>query len=275
MMKIKTLSDTIRPYNFRGKARLLHSLCPREGERQTEVFGYQMKLDLADYIQRSIYLNTFEPCESAQVRQYLKPGMTFVDVGANVGYYTLLAASLVGPRGQVLAFEPSPYAFDRLVDAITRNDMSQVCAIQSGLSDGSGEKRLFLPNQQGNHSPSMVPNAGGHPINVSVRQLDDWLAEHDVDCVDLMKIDVEGFEPNVIKGAAKYIQQGRVRAILCEFNNYWLETNGSSSLQLYDLLKGFGFVSSQSEPDFALGVQNILFTFGNQPSLERQMEPVV
>jgi FkbM family methyltransferase len=264
MNRTKVLSDAIRQYNFRGKARLLHSLCSREGERQAEVFGYQIKLDLGDYIQRSIYLGTFEPCESAQARQYLKPGMTFVDVGANVGYYTLLAASLVGRRGRVLAFEPSPYAFDRLVDAITRNNLSQVCAIQSGLGDGSGERRLFLPSERGNHSPSMVPNGGGRPINVSVQQLDDWLTEHEVDCVDLMKIDVEGFEPNVIRGAAKYIQQGKVRAILCEFNTYWLETNGCSSPQLYDLLTSFGFVSSQGEPDFELDIQNILFTFGER-----------
>lgn len=260
MNRAKLLSDATRPYNFRGKARLLHSLCSREGERNTEVFGYQMKLELGDYIQRSIYLGTFEPSESAQVRKYLKPGMTFVDVGANVGYYTLLAASLVGPRGRVLAFEPSPYAFDRLVETITRNNLSQVCAVQSGLSDGLGEGRLFLPDALGNHSPSMVPNGGGRPINVRVRRLDDWLAEHEVDRVDLMKIDVEGFEPNVIKGAAKYIQRGRVRAILCEFNKYWLELNGSSPSQLYDLLTSSGFVLAQGEPDSDLVVQNLLFT---------------
>jgi FkbM family methyltransferase len=261
MNRTKLLSDAIRPYNFRGKARLLHSLCSRDGELDTEVFGYDMKLELGDYIQRSIYLGTFEPRESAQVRNDLKPGMTFIDVGANVGYYTLLAASLVGRRGRVLAFEPSPYAFDRLVETIKRNNLSQVRAIQSGLSDGSGEEHLFLPDARGNHSPSMVPNGGGRPINVPVRRLDDWLAEHEVDQVDLMKIDVEGFEPNVIKGAAKYIQQGKVRAILCEFNKYWLEMNGCSLPQLYDLLTSSGFVSAQGEPDFDSVVQNLLFTF--------------
>src|ERR1700730_3314616 len=129
MNRTKILSDAIRPYNFRGKARLLHSLCSREGEQEAEIFGYQIKLDLSDYIQRSIYLSVFEPHESAQVKQYLKEGMTLVDVGANVGYYTLLAASLVGRRGRVLAFEPSPYAFERLVETIRRNNLSQVCAI--------------------------------------------------------------------------------------------------------------------------------------------------
>src|ERR1700730_16140389 len=119
-MEIGLLSDAIRQFNFRGKARLLHGLCSREGEHEAEVFGYKIKLDLADYIQRSIYLRTFEPRESALIRHYLKPGMTFVDVGANVGYYTLLAASLVGRRGRVLAFEPSPYVFERLVETMER-----------------------------------------------------------------------------------------------------------------------------------------------------------
>src|SRR5215831_21394191 len=226
-MEIRRLSEAIRPYNFRGKARLLHSLSSREGEREAEIFGYKIKLDLADYIQRSIYLGTFEPDESAQIKKYLKPGMTFVDVGANVGYYSLMAASLVGPRGRVLAFEPSPYAFARLKETIERNKLSQVHAVQLGLGDIANEARLFLP-LPGNHSPSMVPNSGDRPITVGVRRLDDWLFEHEVDCVHLVKIDVEGFEPNVIKGAAKYISEGRVRAILCEFNGYWLERNGSA-----------------------------------------------
>jgi FkbM family methyltransferase len=259
-MEIGLLSDAMRQFNFRGKARLFHGLCSREGERQADVFGYKMELDLADYIQRSIFLGTFEPRESAQIRNYLKPGMTFVDVGANVGYYTLLAASLVGGRGRVLALEPSPYAFDRLVETIKRNNLSQVSATQLGLGDVTGQAQLFSP-LPGNHSPSMVSNGVGRPINVPVRRLDDWIREHEIDRIDLMKIDVEGFEPNVIKGAAKYIQQGRVRAILCELNKYWLEMNGSSPSQLYHLLTSAGFVSAPGKPDFDLVVQNLLFRF--------------
>jgi FkbM family methyltransferase len=259
---IKILADAIRPYTFRGKARLLHSLCSKEGEREAEVFGHRIRLDLGDYIQRSIYLGTFEPYESAQVRKYLKPGMTFVDVGANVGYYTLLAASLVGRGGRVLAFEPSPYAFDRLIKTIERNGLAQVEAFQSGLGDAAGELQLFMPREPGNHTPSMVPNGEGRPLNVAVYRLDDWLAEHEVTRVDLMKIDVEGFEPNVVRGAAEFIERGKVRAILCEFNKYWLEENGCSSPELYELLTGLGFISAQGRPDFELGVQNVLFTFG-------------
>jgi hypothetical protein len=90
---------TLRPHHFRGKARLLESLSECAGEIETDVFGYQTKLDRSDFIQRRIYLGAYEQHETQLVRGYLKPGMTFVDVGANIGYFSLLAASIVGQAG--------------------------------------------------------------------------------------------------------------------------------------------------------------------------------
>src|SRR5580692_4386710 len=102
------LIDTFRAVHFRGKARLLNSIGPNSGTRHTRVFGSVFDLDLTDFIQRHIYLGTFEPAETSLVKKHLQPGMTFVDVGANVGYYTALAARLVaGNGGRVIAFEPS------------------------------------------------------------------------------------------------------------------------------------------------------------------------
>jgi FkbM family methyltransferase len=257
---IKPLSNLLRPLTFRGKARLLHRLCPKEGERDAEIFGYRISLDCGDYIQRSMYLGTFEPFESSEVKSYLREGMTFVDVGANVGYYTLLAASLVGSRGRVFAFEPSAYAFGRLEETIRKNKLKQVQAIQAGLGETNGESQLFVSHRKGNHTPSMVPNAGGSPVAVPLLRLDDYLAEHKVDHVDFMKIDVEGFEPNVIRGARKYLERGKIHAILCEFNAHWLTANKSSSHALYELLMSHGFKSASGEPKLDARVQNILFT---------------
>lgn len=257
---IKPLSDLLRPLTFRGKARLLHKLCPKEGERDAKIFGYRIRLDRHDYIQRSMYLGTFEPQESAQVKSYLKAGMTFVDVGANVGYYTLMAASLVGKSGRVLAFEPSSYAFGRLEETIRQNKLAQVQAIRAGLGDTNKEGQLFVSPNTGNHTPSMVPNEGGRPVAVPVLRLDDYLAEHEVDDVDFLKIDVEGFEPNVIRGAGKYIERGKIHAILCEFNAEWLAANQSSAPALYELLINFGFKAAARQPGLDGRVQNILFT---------------
>lgn len=257
---ISVLSQLLRPYNFKGKARLLHNLCPREGERETEIFGYRVKLDRSDYIQRSIYLGTFEPLESAYVKNYLKEGMTFVDVGANVGYYTLLAASLVGRNGHVIAFEPSPYAFSKLTETVCTNNIPQVYAVCAGLSDEDCERQLFIPKRSGNHTPTMVSNAGGRPLCVTVWKLDDYLDEHAIDHVDFMKIDVEGFEPNVIRGAKKYLEHRKIHAILCEFNQEWLAANNSSMHSLYELLVSFGYTSTSGRPKLQARVQSSLFT---------------
>jgi FkbM family methyltransferase len=261
---IKTLADALRPFSFRGKARLLHALCSREGERGARVFGCRVGLDLGDYIQRSIYLGVFEPSESAQVRRYLKPGMTFADVGANVGYYTLLAAAAVGRAGRVLAFEPSPYAFGRLAEAVSRNGLSNVRAVPFGLGEAEGTRLLAMPEAPGNHTPSMVPRGEGRPLEVAVRRLDDCLAEWRVERVDLMKLDVEGFEPNVVEGALGYITRGRVGALLCEFNSHWLERNGTNSEEFFRRLTGLGFRPAGRPPRFAetATIQNVLFTYG-------------
>jgi FkbM family methyltransferase len=258
-MLVRLLKEAFRPFTFRGKARLLHALCPKEGEQTVKIFGYSIDLDLSDYIQRSIYLNTFEQDESTWVKGYLKRGMTFVDVGANVGYYSLMAASLVGTEGKVLAFEPSPYAFGRLATAIRKNSLAQVQVAQVGLSDVSGELQLYMPKTSGNHTPSMIANDGGAPINVPVRRLDDYLMAAKVDHVDLMKIDVEGFEPNVLRGTESFLKTGRISAILCEFNNYWLEANNTNSSRLCKEIIQHGYRLASGNPDFHVGCQNLLF----------------
>jgi FkbM family methyltransferase len=185
--------------------------------------------------------------------------MTFVDVGANVGYYTLMAASLVGVEGTVLAFEPSPYAFGKLMDTIKRNNLPQIQAVQFGLSDSSRELQLYIPKTEGNHSPSMVANEGGIPINVPVHRLDDYLKANGIDHVDLMKLDGEGYEPNVIRGASRYLEEGKIHAILCEFNKVWLEANNVEPFQLYEEIIRYGYKLENQKPDFNIGFQNLLF----------------
>ncbi|MGH9900138.1 MAG: FkbM family methyltransferase [Pyrinomonadaceae bacterium] len=265
LMLIDALNTALRPFNFPGKARLLHSLCPQEGERLYDLFGFQIRLDLRDLIQRSIFLNVFEPEESSIVRTYLRPGQTFVDVGANIGYYTLMAARLVGESGHVMAFEPSQYIYERLRVTVEQNRLSRVRVIQAGLSDQEGEMNLYVQQGTGNNSPSMVANGTGIPVRVPVRPLDSYLDESGIHQVDLMKIDVEGFEPNVLRGASAHLKGGRIGAILCEFNRYWLMTNGSSPAALHQMLVDFGYRPQNESIDFRRELQNILYTRISNP----------
>jgi FkbM family methyltransferase len=186
--------------------------------------------------------------------------MTFIDVGANIGYFTLIAAALVGSEGKVIAFEPSHQAHSMLESTINFNQIKNITAVQAGLSDSSSNLQLFIPPaSHGNHSPSLVFADGWKPINVEVFRLDKYLADNLIDCIDLIKIDVEGFEPNVIRGMSSFLKDKKVKAILIEFNQYWLNENNSSSRKLYDEIIDYGFnpVSPLNEN---LNLQNIFFT---------------
>jgi len=237
----------LRPVRFRGKGRLVNPLIPKEGVRRATVFGSRLELDLSDLIQRLVYLGVYEREETNQVLRYLRPGMTFVDVGANIGYYTLMAASRVGPRGRVISVEPSPYAVERLEKAVRDNGLTQVTVVRGGLGDRESEVRLFIP-EPGNHTPTMLGDDGAPAQMVSVKTLDACLAEWGLGAIDLLKIDVEGFEPRVFEGAANALAARRIRAILCEFNDYWLLRAGTSARGFYESLLAKGFVDRDGRP---------------------------
>jgi|HubBroStandDraft_4_1064222.scaffolds.fasta_scaffold108375_2 FkbM family methyltransferase len=238
---IRHVSGSTPP--FRGKQRLINLLCPRDPSRQFEVFGFSMALDLRDGIQRDVFLERYEREETALVRRVLQPGMTVIDAGANIGYYTALAASIVGVRGKVFAFEPSPYAYGRLAEWIKENGVRQVSAFNMGLGDHDGTLDLYVPPESyGNHDPSVVEYCSGmNRITVPIRRLESVIEEFDLLCVDFMKVDVEGYEPMLLRGCERFLRSGKVRYLLCEFNDKLLSMAGSSSNELETYLVNLGF----------------------------------
>jgi len=147
-------------------------------------------------------LGIYEIDKITAVQKLLKPGSTFVDIGANVGDYTLLAASLVGNAGRVLSFEPEPRNRGWLQQSIDLNGYKNIDVFPVALSDGEGEASLYLGEIAGYHT--LIP---GHPerqagtITVKTRTLDSYLHELGREHVDMMKIDVEGAEMQVLRGA--------------------------------------------------------------------------
>jgi FkbM family methyltransferase len=239
--------SALRPWQFRGKGRLLRWLLPDSGTRQSHIFGYRVELDLGDLIQRMIYLGTYEREETRLVWRYLQPGMTFVDVGANIGYYSLMAARRVGVRGCVFAFEPSSYASGRLEQTVRTNGLAHLRVIPSALGSHRGTANLLTP-LPGNHSPSMLGTVGPTAVSVPITTLDTWLAEWQVNTVHLLKIDVEGYEPQVLSGASAALAAGRVQAILCELNDPWLRQAGIDSQTLYNRILQAGFRDCRGDP---------------------------
>ena len=238
----------LRPLPIRGKARVLGKFLPWKGERVANIFGCRMRLDLADHGQRWIYIGNFEREETRWAKKWLSPGMTFVDVGANVGYYTLLASSCVGPKGKVFAVEPSPYAYTRLCRTVADNGLTNVVTLQAALGSAAGEGLLYPPPFD-IQSQSMVPgDNGGVGETVRVKTLDECLDEWGSDRVDLLKMDVEGYEPQVLAGAQAALRSGKIRAMLCEFNDVWLRRAGGSAEDLYHLIESAGFSNPYTRP---------------------------
>jgi len=118
-----------------------------------EVLGHKMYLDVKDALRLSIN-GVYEPFETELVRKEVKKGDVVLDIGANIGYYTLIFAKLVGQEGEVLAFEPDPNNFALLKKNIEINGYRNVSLLQKAVSNRSGKIRLYLSDS----------NPGAHTI---------------------------------------------------------------------------------------------------------------
>lgn len=152
------------------------------------------------------------------MRQHLKPGMTFVDVGAYNGYFALLAAKLVGETGQVFAFEPEPSHYEWLLSNIGRNGYSNIMPYRIALSDRRGSYPLFKGTHDGNWSLYRANMEQAFAM-VRVRPLDHVLEDHPFERpLDMVKIDVEGAEADVLKGAIITIAKSSDLRILMDLH---------------------------------------------------------
>ena len=193
---------------------------------------------------------SFEPNEFAFLDRVLKPGMVFVDVGANDGYYTLFAAQRVGPSGRVVAVEPSTRERMNLRRNIARNRLDHVTVVPVALGAASGTADLRLA--QGVHSGH---NTLGHFANdgvqaewveqVDMRTVDEMAAELGLTHIDIMKIDVEGAEASVIAGARNVLTAARP-LIMLEISDKALRGQGSDAQRL--------IATFRDELDYEIGV---------------------
>lgn len=183
----------------------------------TTVHGFKFCCDTGDWIGQHIFVTgDYEDRTAAVIAALLEPGMTAVDVGANVGFFSVLMSRAVGNAGKVLAFEPLPHALERLLENLRINDVTNVTVTEQAVSAESGTARFHPGPREHTSISSMLPvSGGGPPIEVSCTTLDASLAN--VDVVDVMKIDVEGAEAMVIEGAAQVLS--RVRYIVAEIND--------------------------------------------------------
>ena len=173
------------------------------------------------------------------IQARLRPGATVVDAGANIGAYTLPIARLVGPAGRVLAFEAHPLTFGYLARNITANGLVQAIPLHHALGAASGVLRLrYIAANPG--ETHVAPEGGGGATEVPVVTLDAALAGQGIGAIDYLKIDVEGFELPVLRGARTAIAASPGIAVQTELQEKHARRYGHAIADIVALLTGLG-----------------------------------
>ncbi len=140
------------------------------------------------------------------LRNYLRPDMNIIDIGANYGVYTLSAAKIVGEKGHVWAFEPTQEVCNCLRESISANNFQNVTLLEAGLSNRSGTAQLgIIPNAVGN-TMHVTDTFTGHFEEIKLLSLDDFMEENSLPEIDFIKLDAEGEEINILEGATSFLK---------------------------------------------------------------------
>lgn len=215
----------------------------RVQRRETEVQGIKLWVDPASNFGRRVLLeNNYEADLTAVFSKLLAPGQSFVDVGANEGWFSMLAASLVGASGRVLACEPQERLWPAILKNVALNGFTNVALLPFAVGSEPGQSEINL-------YPSL--NTGSSHIGGRLRRwekvqrieimplsaiLDGWARGN----VDLMKIDVEGFELQALQGAGKHLGS-TIRRIVVEIHPGPLRALGSNEEEVIQLLESAGY----------------------------------
>jgi len=207
-----------------------------------------MALDLRDRgVSRSLFCFGFiEKFETELIEKVLRKGDTFLDIGANLGYYTLIAAKIVGNEGKVFAFEPESNNFALLKRNVEMNGFKNIVLVNKAISNKSGKAKLFLSKERnvfGGHSlyNNEWLNAKENDfVTVDIITLDEFFKDYDGD-IDIIKMDIEGAEGLALQGMQNLLRKNKNVKIFTEFSPIGLKASPIGPKEYLNMLMNFGF----------------------------------
>jgi FkbM family methyltransferase len=195
---------------------------------------------------------SFEADVLQRFLELIRPGSVILDIGANVGLFSLVGAEAAGTNGKILAFEPQPFTHATLLRNLSLNGAGNVRTFPIALSDQPGRITLSVPKEvratysYGDSYLSIDPSAHDDPMaQIECKRLDDVLAEQGIDRVDLIKIDVEGAEYLCLKGATMLLDSQHKPVILMECDETLCRRFGHSVFDPLLLLHNHGYACEQ------------------------------
>lgn len=193
-------------------------------------------------LSRLIY-DGFEKEETDYLTSVLSEGDIFVDIGANIGLFSLIASKIVGNNGLVISFEPSPITFNRLIENVKLNNLNNIDSRNIGLSNVKDELTFYVSDNGYDAWNSFAPSQDNKlesSIRVLVSPLDAELQNIEKSKIKLIKIDVEGWEKFVLKGGSEFFVNYSP-IVMAEFTEENTFSAGYAVHEIYDIMKDFGY----------------------------------
>jgi len=221
--------------------------------KQVEIHGATVVLNPTDpVVSGALHFGVYEKAETRFFQSACRDGMTFLDVGANLGYYTALATRAVGPNGRVLAVEPDPDSFGYLEQTIAANAVGNVEAFPVAASDAPAMLPLYISTDNRGDNRLYASSEKRPQVEVEARPLDALLRENKIETVDLIKIDVQGYEPKVIAGLRETIIASPNLTLLTEFWPQGITEAGGDANEFLQTLRELGLTLHELKPDGSL-----------------------
>lgn len=218
--------------------RSVYNLMTHDAERWMNVHGVPLLANIQDYgIGSLLFLQGgYALARVSEIQKAVKEGDTVIDIGANIGYFTVLLAKLVGPQGKVYAFEPDPRNFHLLQRTVERNGWTHVIIEQKAVSNKAGESLLYQTREW--TANTLTPSEHLSTARVQVVNLDGFLSnEHHI---AFIKMDMDGSEPLAISGMAQLIQRSPNIRVLAEYQPGNLKRYLSSPLDFIIIAEQHG-----------------------------------
>ncbi len=203
---------------------------------------FYMLLNPTEHIQQQLFwYGCYEKELGDLLKKMLRPNDVFIDIGANIGYFSLFSAT-ISPSIKVISFEPVKDLFQKMKENFSINNTKNIVAINAAAGEINEQGELFLsaPDNLGMSSFQQPENYSGRKEKVELVAIDDWFRKSGLTKIDLVKLDIEGSELAALKGMRRVLEEQRP-ALIVEINPETLSLFGLKPLNIYNYLNQFNF----------------------------------